>query len=123
MSLGGATETTADVSPPTQESVNPESSHLDAANNEANNEEVQEDDDELQMALQLSMSAGAEATQPAAGNSDFINQLLGSVGVDQDDPLVRAALEQLAQSQGSHDEKRPAPSGDNGSESKKKREE
>jgi hypothetical protein len=109
MSLGGAAETSAE---PT---INAEGENVE--------EEVQEDDDELQMALQLSMGGGAaEAGESNAGNSDFINQLLGSVGVDQDDPLVRAALEQLAQSQGSQDEKRPAP-GDNGNESKKKREE
>jgi hypothetical protein len=82
------------------------------------------------MALQLSLAADAgsgtqQPTQNAAegGNSDFINQLLGSVGVDQDDPLVRAALEQLAQNQASQDEKRPAPGGEGGSDSKKKREE
>lgn len=80
------------------------------------------------MALQLSLGGNAPTavndpeTTPEIGNSDFINQLLGSVGVDQDDPLVRAALEQLARNQGSQDDKRPAPN-DNGNENKKKREE
>lgn len=92
-------------------------------------QEIAEDDDELQLALQLSMggtapTAANDQTPQSAqeiGNADFINQLLGSVGVDQDDPLVRAALEQLARNQAS-DDKRPAPN-DNGNENKKKREE
>ncbi len=92
-----------------------------------------EDDDELQMALQLSMGAGgeneAEPSQPPSTtneipsdlmNSDFVNELLGSVGVDQNDPLVRAALEQLAQSQsgGTKDENKS-----NENENKRKRDE
>lgn len=55
-------------------------------------------------------------------NSDFVNELLGSVGVDQNDPLVLAALEQLAQNQAPKDDKRPNPNeGDNENDNKKKR--
>lgn len=87
------------------------------------------------MALQLSMGGAvgnnedeqnnANPTNELSSellNSDFVNELLGSVGVDQNDPLVLAALEQLAQSQASKDDKRPNPNnGGDENENKKKR--
>ena len=97
--------------------------------------EDEEDEDALQMALQLSMGSGitdnnttttttTTATEsPQLPHSDFVNELLGSVGVDQNDPLVLAALEQIAQSQAaSKEDKRPNPNeGGDENDNKKKR--
>ena len=93
----------------------------------------EEDDEEaLQLALQMSMAEaqqGDEGGDAAGGvlDADFVNQLLGSVGVDQNDPLMQAALEQLgAAAPSSGDEKRPNPNADEeddkeGGDSKKRR--
>ena len=84
-------------------------------------EEEEDDEDALQLALQMSMAAAeeqggggaAEASGGGVLDADFVNQLLGSVGVDQNDPLMQAALEQLgAAGASSGDEKRPNPATD-----------
>eukprot|EP00604_Paraphysomonas_vestita_P003034 CAMPEP_0174821328 /NCGR_PEP_ID=MMETSP1107-20130205/6751_1 /TAXON_ID=36770 /ORGANISM="Paraphysomonas vestita, Strain GFlagA" /LENGTH=379 /DNA_ID=CAMNT_0016038229 /DNA_START=176 /DNA_END=1315 /DNA_ORIENTATION=+ len=150
MSLGGPVEvsspttesrtetSTTQIQQPQQQENNTE------VTNENDGLEDEDDEDALQMALQLSMGgalsennnnnnndnnnnnsgAATAALQLPAEllNSDFVNELLGSVGVDQNDPLVLAALEQLAQSQASKDDKRPNPNeGDNENDNKKKR--
>jgi hypothetical protein len=79
---------------------------------EDDGEEEEEDDEEaLALALQMSMAESAGAAAGASGglDADFVNQLLGSVGVDQNDPLMQAALEQLAAEQAAKDDKRPNP--------------
>ena len=105
---------------------------IEAGEEEDAQEEEEEDDEEaLQMALQMSMAEAAGVG--GAVDADFVNQLLGSVGVDQNDPLMQAALEQLGASGGNaaggEDEKRPNPNGDgkddgeDGNDSKKRRDE
>lgn len=95
-------------------------------------EEEEEDDEQaLALALQMSMAESADAGHQSGSGSaldaDFVNQLLGSVGVDQNDPLMQAALEQLAAEQAAKDDKRPNPNTDgkggeeDGNDSKKRR--
>lgn len=70
--------------------------------------DIDDDDDEaaMQAAMLLSMGGtpsnapkeSASAAAPAVGtfmDNDFVNQLLGSVDVDPNDPFIAAAREQL----------------------------
>jgi hypothetical protein len=102
-----------------------------AADEQEDDGEGEEEDDEeaLALALQMSMAESAGAAAGASGglDADFVNQLLGSVGVDQNDPLMQAALEQLAAEQAAKDDKRPNPNTEegkgeeDGNDSKKRR--
>ena len=75
-------------------------------------------DDEvaLRVALQLSMAEAEQGGEEGAAlDANFVSQLLGSVGVDRNDPLMQAALEQLGtRSPSSGDAKRSNPNIDDG---------
>jgi len=118
------------------EPVSSQGASAEGGEDEHMNEEEGDDDDALQMALQMSMAQSSSAEQNSVADSSggeggnvlddpsFVNQLLGSVGVDQNDPLMQAALQQLANS-GRTDDKRPSPDAgkdDEGNDSKKRKE-
>ena len=79
-----------------------------------------EENDALCMALRKSVEdtsedQSSEANSPSVGGREnavsdpsFVNELLGSVGVDQSDPLMQAALQQFTSS-GRMDDKRSRP--------------
>merc|ERR550539_219667 len=63
-------------------------------------DDIDDDDAAMQMALAMSMQGGAEGEQQQQfQDPQFVNQLLGSLpGVDQNDPEIRNALENLNKS-------------------------
>lgn len=72
-------------------------------------------DEEMRLALAMSLEEESNATsQSTSDNSapavlldaDFVSQLLGSVDVDHDDPLIQAALQQLTSGGSSNDEEK-----------------
>ena len=68
------------------------------------NKEEDEEEEALRMALEISMQQNQNPSTSSTSKNEadstfldpaFINQLLGSVDVDQNDPLIQAALAQM----------------------------
>lgn len=103
-------------------------------------EEEYEDDMDEEMRLALAMSMEEELNSAANNNTltstteenstpavlldtDFVSQLLGSVDVDKDDPLIQAALQQMSSGSGNNDGEEKEKADDNNSSGSRKRKE